>query len=324
MILQGQLMMYRNATTGQWFLVGILQRADKCGTEAFVSVFVRVSFFVNWTHSLNNRHLSIPFNNDFNIPLVASLSATLIVLLLLLLAIVINRHMLRIWLYNQRLCMSCITKTNEDDWNRPYDAFVSYSHKDVDFVSEELVRRLEGGDSGFRLCLHDRDWLAGEWIPDQIVRSVAASKRTIIVLSDHFVNSHWGMQEFHTAYQQLIVEKRMRLIIIMKSELSAEAKKKMDKKLRKYLALNTYLKWGDPWFWQRLMHIMPHNTDRLSNMNANHANVLATVSDHVHKPSLEPLPLSTVGKNATSIALFDMETSFTVPTSERYNAQTTK
>lgn len=34
--------------------------------------------------------------------------------------------------------------------------------------------------------------LAGEWIPEQIVRSVATSKRTIVVLTENFLDSFWG------------------------------------------------------------------------------------------------------------------------------------
>ena len=252
----------------------------------------------------HNQHQS----TDFTIPLAASLTS--IVILILLIIVISRNTKLRNWLYNQRWCTPCITITDrEDDWNRPYDAFVSYSHKDVDFVREELVPRLER-DSGFKLCLHDRDWLGGVWIPDQIVRSVAASKRTIIVLTDHFLNSYWGMQEFRAAYHQSTVEKRMRLIIIIKGELSAEASKTMDVELRNYLAFHTYLKWGDPWFWQRLMYIMPHNNDhRLTNMQANGDTAIVTVSYDVHRNSLAPLPLmSTAVKNVSSVVPFDMET----------------
>jgi protein toll len=34
--------------------------------------------------------------------------------------------------------------------------------------------------------------LAGEWIPDQIVRSVASSKRTVVILTENFLDSFWG------------------------------------------------------------------------------------------------------------------------------------
>ena len=60
--------------------------------------------------------------------------------------------------------------------------------------------------------------LAGEWIQDEISRSVASSKRTVVVLSDHFLDSMWGRHEFRTAYQQLLIDKQKRLIVIIKGD----------------------------------------------------------------------------------------------------------
>ena len=57
-----------------------------------------------------------------------------------------------------RLQMSSM---NEDE-EREYDAFISFSHKDENFVIQELVPELEKpGENGlpeYRLCFHFRDW----------------------------------------------------------------------------------------------------------------------------------------------------------------------
>ena len=97
--------------------------------------------------------------------------------------------------------------------------------------------------------------LAGEWIPEQINRSVASSKRTVLVLSEHFLDSFWGRLEFQAAYHQLLTDKCMRLIIVVKGEMPPA--KAMDVELKRYLALNTYLKWDDPHFWDRLRQALP-------------------------------------------------------------------
>ena len=210
---------------------------------------------------------------------VVSIVIPLFALLILLSFFIIFRYrrVFRAWLYNRGFCLWWVTKKEEED-DRDYDAFISYSHLDEDFVINELVPVLERPNSGqpdFRLCLHYRDWyllfvinlflnnffsftiyfaisfrLAGEWIPDQISRSVRSSKRTIVILSENFLESLWGQLEFRTAYEQVLKDKCMRLIIIVKDELPT--KEKMDEDLKNYLSLNTYLKWGDPWFWHRL------------------------------------------------------------------------
>jgi len=104
--------------------------------------------------------------------------------------------------------------------------------------------------------LHYRDWVAGEWIPNQIEQSVASSRRTLIVLSQHFLRSTWAQLEFRTAYQQVLRDPHRRLIVVVLGDLpDADA---MDAELRSYVSLNTYLKWGDPWFWDRLRYALPH------------------------------------------------------------------
>ncbi|KAM8701349.1 hypothetical protein ACLKA7_005025 [Drosophila subpalustris] len=86
---------------------------------------------------------------------------------------------LKIWLYNHNLCLWCVSE-EELDKDKTYDAFISYSHKDEQLIAE-LLQKLENGLHAFRVCLHGRDWLVGDCIPEQIVRTVNDSKRVIIV-----------------------------------------------------------------------------------------------------------------------------------------------
>lgn len=67
------------------------------------------------------------------------------------------------------------------DWNKLYDAFVSYSIHDNDLIVNILIVELESGPNPLKLCLHYRDWLGGGLIIDQIVESVEQSRRKIIV-----------------------------------------------------------------------------------------------------------------------------------------------
>ncbi|XP_017154210.1 protein toll [Drosophila miranda] len=162
---------------------------------------------------------------------------------------------LKIWLYNNNLCLWWVSE-EELDKDKTYDAFISYSHKDEELISK-LLPKLECGPHPFRICLHDRDWLVGDCIPEQIVRTVDDSKRVIIILSQHFIDSVWARMEFRIAYQATLQDKRKRIIIILYREL--ENMNGIDSELRAYLKLNTYLKWGDPLFWSKLCYAMPHN-----------------------------------------------------------------
>ncbi|XP_017132252.1 protein toll [Drosophila elegans] len=165
------------------------------------------------------------------------------------------RQELKIWLYNNNLCLWWVSE-EELDKDKTYDAFISYSHKDEELIGK-LLPKLESGPHPFRICLHDRDWLVGDCIPEQIVRTVDDSKRVIIVLSQHFIDSVWARMEFRIAYQATLQDRRKRIIIILYREL--EHMNGIDSELRAYLKLNTYLKWGDPLFWSKLCYAMPHN-----------------------------------------------------------------
>ncbi|EDX04928.1 protein toll [Drosophila simulans] len=178
-----------------------------------------------------------------------------IVICLLTVFYLMFQQELKIWMYNNNLCLWWVSE-EELDKDKTYDAFISYSHKDEELISK-LLPKLESGPHPFRLCLHDRDWLVGDCIPEQIVRTVDDSKRVIIVLSQHFIDSVWARMEFRIAYQATLQDKRKRIIIILYREL--EHMNGIDSELRAYLKLNTYLKWGDPLFWSKLCYAMPHN-----------------------------------------------------------------
>ena len=86
-----------------------------------------------------------------------------------------------------------------EDWNLKYDAFISYSDHDKDFVEGTLWPQLEKNKS-YSCCVHVRDFVVGDPISDQILRAVGQSRRTIIVLSPEYAAATWTKLEFQAAH----------------------------------------------------------------------------------------------------------------------------
>nr|ABO38434.1 Toll receptor [Penaeus monodon] len=162
---------------------------------------------------------------------------------------------IKVWLFTHRMCLWAITE-DELDADKKYDAFISYSHKDEEFVNTVLVPGLESGDPKYRICLHYRDWIPGEYIQNQILQSVEDSRRTIVVLSSNFIESVWGQLEFKAAHSQALQDRTNRIIVIVYGQVPPESE--LDEKLRLYISMKTYVKWGDAKFWEKLRYIMPH------------------------------------------------------------------
>ncbi|XP_053088205.1 toll-like receptor 4 [Pangasianodon hypophthalmus] len=137
-----------------------------------------------------------------------------------------------------------------------YDAFVIYSSKDESWVMDELVENLENGSPPIHLCLHVRDFEAGKAITSNIIdEGIMGSRKIIVVVSKHFVESAWCRFEFEVAQSWLVMQGNANIIIIILEDVEEKSKKVFG--LHKHLKNNTYLKWsGNPInnmrFWIRL------------------------------------------------------------------------
>nr|XP_034299514.1 toll-like receptor 4 [Crassostrea gigas]XP_034299515.1 toll-like receptor 4 [Crassostrea gigas] len=101
-----------------------------------------------------------------------------------------------------------------DDNNFKYDVFVSYAEGNRSFATKEVVKRLEG-EAGLKVCLHDRDFVPGSDISDNIIGAIRHSRKIIFIVSSHFIKSDWCMYEFHMArYEETVVRKRNCTIFI--------------------------------------------------------------------------------------------------------------
>ena len=74
-----------------------------------------------------------------------------------------------------------------------YDIFISYSHKDSDWVMSSLVPKLES--HGFKVFIDVRDFKGGSFSVVEMERAVNSSKRVILVFTKEYFKSQWTMFE---------------------------------------------------------------------------------------------------------------------------------
>ncbi|CAC5425108.1 Toll-like receptor 4 [Mytilus coruscus] len=84
-----------------------------------------------------------------------------------------------------------------------YDAFISYANDETDFIVNEVIPNLERDDN-MTLCVHQRDFIAGEEITQNITDGIHQSKRTICTLTRSFLDSYYFMFEFNMVRMESI------------------------------------------------------------------------------------------------------------------------
>jgi hypothetical protein len=83
------------------------------------------------------------------------------------------------------------TTPSRDDFR--YDAFISYSRKNRDWVLSRLLPRLER--EGIRICIDERDFEIGAPVLENIENAVDQSRKTLLVLTPEWVESRWAAFE---------------------------------------------------------------------------------------------------------------------------------
>ncbi|KAH9499014.1 hypothetical protein Btru_004219 [Bulinus truncatus] len=106
-----------------------------------------------------------------------------------------------------------------------YDAFVSYDHSDEEIIVLQVCQELES--RGLKLCVHGRDFKAGDYIASNVVKAVCSSRKTLVILTRNMMNSYWCKYEIQMANMESIHTGRRVLIFLLvekipESELGVE------------------------------------------------------------------------------------------------------
>merc|ERR1712223_1696937 len=122
--------------------------------------------------------------------------------------------------------------------NIEYDAFVSYSGLDQDWIDQVLVPNLE---PGYRLCLHERDF--------QLGRS----------MTENYVKSTWC--NFEAQVAQAIMKEKLSTIVLDNQVVTGKASLSSSA-IKSLVKTRTFITWDekDSKFWRRIDEAMSRAT----------------------------------------------------------------
>ena len=136
----------------------------------------------------------------------------------ILICCVIYRHRWKIrYLYyviKSRYRGTIKAPTNSSEIYYEYDAFVSYADEDSKFIHNPLISNLEK-ETGFKLCIHERDFIPGNDIASNITSAVHNSRKTVVVMSQNYRQSYWCMFEYNMARMESIYARNKENIIFL-------------------------------------------------------------------------------------------------------------
>lgn len=186
---------------------------------------------------------------------VVFLSLLSVVLIIVIIVLLKFRREIRILTYTRfNIILPC--QPIETYENKKFDAFVSYSNHDQDWVTSVFEHAAPNSPlSNFKFCLHHKDFMPGKTIFDNVIDCVEASRHTVIVLSKHFLNSHYCMYEFHEAFQQSIYERKRHLLVIMMEDIPMND---LPNDLKRCLKTFTYIRKDDSIFVDRLVYALSY------------------------------------------------------------------
>ena len=91
-----------------------------------------------------------------------------------------------------------------------------------------------------KLCVHERDFMAGKPISDNIIDAIRNSRKTVIVLSNVFMRKKWCVYEFNMARMESIYSRddSNPIVVVMLEDVKTE---NMPLEVMEWIQSNSYI-----------------------------------------------------------------------------------
>ncbi|XP_008821970.2 toll-like receptor 5 [Nannospalax galili] len=140
-----------------------------------------------------------------------------------------------------------------------YDAYFCFSSKDFAWAQNALLKHLDAQYSDrnrLRLCFEERDFIPGENHISNIHTAIWSSRKTVCLVSRHFLKDGWCLEAFSYAQSRCLSDLSSALIVVVVGSMS-QYQLMRHKTVRGFLQKQPYLRWPADlqdvgWFLHRL------------------------------------------------------------------------
>ncbi|CAC5369108.1 unnamed protein product [Mytilus coruscus] len=155
------------------------------------------------------KQFEISCRTKFWLPFAVSLTS--IIILAIILIVIFFRYKYAFEYFLLRLKMN-MKKYQDLRQEYTYDAFISYSHTDVEWV-KQFHDKLSS--MGFELCLDAKDFIAGNSIAENVINAIDSSRKVIFIITHNFLRSNWGSYEIEMTRMHAFQKGRKDMVIIV-------------------------------------------------------------------------------------------------------------
>lgn len=155
----------------------------------------------------------------------------------------VHWYLKMIWLWTRAKHRARVRARQEDQPGVEFHAFVSYSQHNAEWVQGSLLPNLEDPAGGLRICHHEKHFVPGRTIVQNIIACVEKSRRSVFVLSGHFVKSEWCHYELYFASHQHLSQGSDRVVLVLLEPLPQYLIPSKYYQLKSMMGRHTYLEW---------------------------------------------------------------------------------
>ncbi|XP_072503853.1 toll-like receptor 5 isoform X1 [Notamacropus eugenii] len=166
-----------------------------------------------------------------------------------------------------------------------YDAYLCFSNKDFEWVQNALLKHLDSRynpENRFKLCFEERDFLPGEDHISNIQDAIWRSRKTICIVTRHFLKDGWCIEAFNFAQSRYFSDLQNVLIMVVAGSLSQYQLMKYPP-IRIFVQRQPYLRWPEDlqdvgWFLNKLSRCILTKKEEKKKTNHMPLQTIATVS----------------------------------------------